>query len=111
MTNPSTNGWQTLAAEKRARCQSLIPKAWELPSALVQSLSHPLESSKNNLIELDIPRRSGLLTEKELRITEAYDVRGLLKALASGDFTSLEVTVAFCKRAAIAQQLVRSTLT
>lgn len=105
MTNQS-NGWQARGAEKRARCQRLIPKAWELPSALVQSLSHPLESSKNNLVELDIPRRSGLLTEKELRITEAYDVRGLLKALASGELTSLEVTVAFCKRAAIAQQLV-----
>lgn len=103
MTNPTTNA---RGAEKRARCQRLIPKAWELPSALVQSLSHPLESSKNNLVELDIPRRSGLLTEKELRITEAYDVQGLLKALASGELTSLEVTVAFCKRAAIAQQLV-----
>lgn len=108
MTSPSTNGngWQARGAEKRARCQSLIPKAWELPSALVQSLSHPLESTKNNLIELGIARRSGLLTEKELKITEAYDVRDLLKALASGEITSLEVTVAFCKRAAIAQQLV-----
>lgn len=110
MTNPSTNGWQTRGAEKRARCQSLIPKAWELPSALVQSLSHPLKTSKNNLVELDIARRSGLLTEKELRVTEAYDVQGLLKALASGQLTSLEVTVAFCKRAAIAQQLVWSSL-
>lgn len=106
MTNPSANGWETRAAEKRARCQSLIPKAWELPSAIVQSLAHPLASSKNNLIELDIPRRSGLLTDKELKITEAYDVRGLLKALASGELSSFEVTVAFCKRAAIAQQLV-----
>lgn len=106
MTTPSSTGWQSRAAEKRARCQSLIPKAWELPSALVQSLAHPLESSKTNLMELDIPRRSGLLTEKELSITEAHDVQGLLKALASGQLTSLEVTVAFCKRAAIAQQLV-----
>ncbi|KAK2602278.1 hypothetical protein N8I77_008826 [Diaporthe amygdali] len=105
MTSPNINGWQARAAEKRARCQSQIPKAWELPAALVQSLAHPLESSKNNLVELNIPRRSGLLTEKELNITEAHDARSLLKALASGELTSLEVTVAFCKRAAIAQQL------
>jgi amidase len=106
MTSPSTNDWQARGAEKRARCQSQIPKAWHVPSAIVQSLKHPLESSKNNLIELGIARRSGLLTEKELNITEAYDVPGLLNALASGDLSSLEVTVAFCKRAAIAQQLV-----
>ncbi|KAI3394262.1 hypothetical protein diail_2965 [Diaporthe ilicicola] len=105
MTSPGHTGWQSRAAEKRARCQSAIPKAWELPPVLVQGLAHPLETSKNNLVELAIPRRSGLLTEKELSITEAHDVRSLLKALASGELTSLEVTVAFCKRAAIAQQL------
>jgi amidase len=106
MTSPSTNDWQARGAEKGARCQTLIPKPWHLPSALLQTLKHPLESSKNNLIELGIVRRSGLLTDKELKITEAYDVQGLLKALASGELSSLEVTVAFCKRAAIAQQLV-----
>lgn len=111
MSSQSTNAFQTRGAEKRARCQSLVPKAWQLPSTLVQSLKHPLEKSKNNFIELGIVRRSGLLTEKELKITEAYDVQGLLKALASGEFSSLEVTVAFCKRAAIAQQLVWSTPT
>lgn len=111
MTSTSTNGWQARVAEKQARCQSLIPKAWHLPSALVQSLTHPLASSKNNLLELGIVRRSGLLTEKELKITGAYDVQTLLKALASGELSSLEVTVAFSKRAAIAQQLVWSSLT
>ena len=111
MTSPSTNDWQARGAEKRARCQTLIPKPWHLPSALLQTLKHPLESSKNNLIELGIVRRSGLLTDKELKITEAYDVQSLLKALSSGELSSLEVTVAFCKRAAIAQQLVWSILT
>ncbi|KAG8156291.1 hypothetical protein KVR01_013826 [Diaporthe batatas] len=105
MTSPITNDWQARGAEKRLRCQTQIPKAWHLPSPLVQGLKHPLESSKNNLIELDIARRSGLLTEKELKITEGYDVQGLLNALASGQLSSLDVTVAFCKRAAIAQQL------
>lgn len=108
MTGESAQGWQVRAASKRSHCEKLIPPAWKLPPSLVQSLAHPLEASKNNLVELDIPRRSGILTEKDIRITEAYDVRLLLKTLASGELSSLEVTVAFCKRAAIAQQLVRS---
>lgn len=105
MSNETAQNWQGQAATKRSQCEGLIPPAWKLPSAIVQGLAHPLEASKNNLIELDIPRRSGILTEKELHITEAYEVRRLLQALASGELSSLEVTTAFCKRAAIAQQL------
>lgn len=105
MSNQSAQAWEVRAAVKRSRCEGLIPPAWKLPSTVVQGLAHLLENSKTNLIELDIPRRSGILTEKELRITEAYDVRHLLEALASGELTSVDVTVAFCKRAAIAQQL------
>ncbi|ROW02769.1 hypothetical protein VSDG_01721 [Cytospora chrysosperma] len=108
MSNQSAQAWEVRAAAKRSRCEGLIPPAWKLPSTVVQGLAHLLEKSKTNLIELDIPRRSGMLTEKELRITEAYDVRDLLKALASGELTSVDVTVAFCKRAAIAQQLACS---
>lgn len=107
MSDKDAQGWQVRAARKRSACERLIPQAWKLPSVLLQGLTHPLEASKNNLVALDIPRRSGILTEQELRITEAYDVRHLLQALASGELTSLEVTLAFCKRAAIAQQLAR----
>lgn len=108
MSNQGAQDWEARAAVKQSQCEGLIPSAWKLPSTLVQGLAHPLEKSKTNLIELDIPRRSGILTEKELRITEVYDVWHLLKALASGELSSLEVTVAFCKRAAIAQQLACS---
>lgn len=109
-----TQTWQTRASDKRRQCQDLIPEAWRVtgegPGAASVSLGlvQPLEKSRNDLIDLDIPRRSGILTAKELRITESYDVRRLLDALASGELTALEVTVAFCKRAAIAQQLVRN---
>lgn len=51
-------------------------------------------------------RKLGILTAKELQITEQYTVSQLLEALKSGQLTALEVTVAYCKRAAIAQQLV-----
>jgi amidase len=102
----SVSDWQSRAAEKRLRCEEAIPKAWKLPADVLEQLQKPLESSKNNLIALDIPRRSGILTEKELQITETFDVSTLLKKLAAGDLSALEVTVAFSKRAAIAQQVV-----
>ncbi|KAJ9143676.1 Fatty-acid amide hydrolase [Pleurostoma richardsiae] len=101
----SVSDWQSRAAEKRLRCEEAIPKAWKLPADVLEQLQKPLESSKNNLIALDIPRRSGILTEKELQITETFDVSTLLKKLAAGDLSALEVTVAFSKRAAIAQQV------
>jgi amidase len=46
------------------------------------------------------------LTEQELRITEHYTIAELLSALADGTLTSAEVTLAYSKRAAVAQQLV-----
>lgn len=106
-TSTTSGGWQARAEEKQKRVQALVPDAWKLPAETTKLLKHPLETSKNNLVDLDIVRRSGILTAKELQITEAYDVAHLLKTLSSGELSALEVTLAFCKRAAIAQQLVR----
>ncbi|KAH7268609.1 amidase signature domain-containing protein [Fusarium solani] len=97
--------WEARAAEKRARCADAIPKPWRLPSSVLDTLKTPLETSKNDLISLDIPRRSGILTDLELDITEHNDVSGLLAKLADGSFTATQVVTAFSKRAAIAQQL------
>lgn len=54
---------------------------------------------------LGIPGRCGILNKQELNITENCDATALLENLASGQFTAVEVTTAFSKRAAIAQQL------
>lgn len=94
--------WRILAARKRKQVDSQIPTAWRLDGALLASV---LESGK--LLEADIPRRSGILSEQEIEITEQYSAEQLLRRLAQGGVTSLAVTTAFCKRAAIAQQLVR----
>ncbi|KAI8716784.1 Amidase [Fusarium sp. LHS14.1] len=101
---PSTP-WEARAAEKRARCADAIPKPWRLPSSVLNTLKTPLEASKNDLLSLDIPRRSGILNYLELDITENYDVSSLLAKLADGSFTATQVVTAFSKRAAIAQQL------
>lgn len=104
--NTSTESWQTKAAARRAKRDSGIPPEWKLPSTIWDSLKLPLETNKNNLIDLEIVKKSGLLTDKELEITEDFNVGALLSLLATGKLSALEVTIAFSKRAAIAQQLV-----
>ena len=55
---------------------------------------------------LDVPATCGILSSKEIEITGNWDAVVLIEKLAKGELTSLEVTTAFCKRAAIAQQLI-----
>ncbi|KEF53177.1 uncharacterized protein A1O9_10625 [Exophiala aquamarina CBS 119918] len=97
--------WEDIVARKTERGQNAIPNDWRLSSEILSKLSFPLESHANRIVDLDIPRKSGILSARELEITENYSVLELLERLASGAFSSLEVTTAFCKRAAIAQQL------
>ncbi|KAK2477311.1 hypothetical protein H9L39_09799 [Fusarium oxysporum f. sp. albedinis] len=97
--------WETRAEEKRSRSAKAIPSSWLLPSHIMDGLKVPLESNKNNLISLDIPRRSGILSEIELDITESFTTMQLIEKLAAGAFTTVQVVTAFSKRAAIAQQL------
>lgn len=100
--------WQTKVASKQQQCRDAIPAEWRLPSSLLESLVFPLDKNANRLLDMNIPEKSGILSDRELAITENYAVPELLAKLASGEFTSLEVTTAFSKRAAIAQQLVGS---
>ncbi|KXG53696.1 Amidase [Penicillium griseofulvum] len=97
----TTSNWQDLVAAKRHECEQKIPRDWLLSAdqlALVQETPC--------LLDIDIPRRSGLLSEVELDLTENYTASQLLVKLASGQASSLAVTTAFCKRAAIAQQIL-----
>ncbi|KAA1468201.1 general amidase [Dentipellis sp. KUC8613] len=86
--------WQELIADKQRRREASIPKEWiiQLPSDDVLDVT-------------PIPRESGLLSAKELEITELDNVPLLLKKLASGEWSAVEVTTAFAKRAVIAHQL------
>lgn len=106
--HPHTTSWESKAAEKRTKAAEGIPAPWRLPSNILDELELPLESNKNDLISLDIPRKSAILSEIELEITESYTTGELIKKLAIGSFTAVQVLTAFSKRAAIAQQLVRS---
>ena len=98
--------WQTKVSRKRQACRDKIPKEWLLPDSIRGVLQYPLEDHPNRLIEMNIAKRSGVMTERELSITEDYTVSALLEALASSKLSALDVTLAFSKRAAIAGQLL-----
>ncbi|KAL6233723.1 hypothetical protein BDW75DRAFT_251869 [Aspergillus navahoensis] len=92
--------WQQKAQRKREELASKIPQEWRLSSDLVKKAEE-----LDNI--LDIPRQSGILTEREIEITESSDATALISRLKDGELSAYEVAVAFCKRAAIAQQLTR----
>lgn len=93
--------WPALISQKLALRDSRIPAEWRLPENIVGRVNR-----ESTISALDLLNETTVLTEKERHITEAYDATTLLEKLASGALTSLEVTTAFCKRAAIAHQLV-----
>jgi len=80
---------------KQAERQSRIPKQWLLTSL----------PSTSTLDVRSIPRTCGILTSQEIDITENHDATSLAQAIQSRALTAEAVTVAFCKRAAIAQQV------
>lgn len=101
MADSTEHAWEKIAAKKRAALAEQIPLEYRIPSHLFPSDE-----------QLDIttfPRESGWFTEKELEITESGATH-ILKKIASKSWSSEDVTRAFCKRAAAAQQLVWSRL-
>jgi len=85
-----------IAKRKQAERASRIPKEWMLSSP----------PGDNVLNVMDIPQTCGILTSQELEITGTYDAVALVEALKSRKYNAKDVTKAFCKRAAIAHQLV-----
>lgn len=90
--------WKSAVITKRATQRSLIPPEWRLsPTALLNA----------SLSSIETIRESGILSAQELAWTETTDIRDLVSGITKGDITSFDLTTAFCKRAAIAQQLTR----
>lgn len=85
--------WEHIAADKRARIDRSIPSEWKI------SASPSLTSV------IDVPASSGVLSAQELKITEST-ASELVPQLAKGQLKAVDVTLAFCKRAALAHQLV-----
>lgn len=90
--------WNDRVVQKRTRQLALIPSSWHLPSALLEN--PPLSS-------VEVIRRSGILSPDELAWTEITDIRELAELVKTQRVTSEKLTTAYCKRAAIAQQLTK----
>ncbi|EJU01835.1 general amidase [Dacryopinax primogenitus] len=91
---PTKEDWKTVAARKKAAQLAALPKEW---------IIDPPELSRRNVT--NVPAECGLLTPRELEITDTKDVALLLEKLAKGEYTAVEVTTAFYKRAVIAHQM------
>lgn len=75
-----------------------IPSDWRLPQEFLASDQRDVTG---------VPAACGILSDDELDIT-AKDATEILQNIHSGQWTAEQVCLAFCKRAAIAQQLVRA---
>jgi amidase len=89
--------WETIASQKRAALKDSIPSQWIIPSDIF-----PAEDQADVTA---FPRESGFFTEHELEITST-NAADILKKVANKEWTAVEVAEAFCKTAAVAQQLV-----
>jgi amidase len=92
--------YQETVNKYRIVTASKIPQSLRLHPSYLESLLSTSQSV------IDVPKQCGLLTEQEIDITENYDAVALIEKIATQQFSSVAVTTAFCKRAAIAQQLV-----
>ena len=81
------DSYLAVAQKKQAERASRIPPDWSLKS--------PPSQSRVNVTQ--VPKECGILQQKEIRITEEYDVVSLAQAIAGRELSSLEVTRAFCK--------------
>ena len=96
--------WQPIARRKQAYRESQIPPAWRnIPDHLVPNDPPRLQDGPQNVVH--VVQECGLLSRTELAITQDHSVQSLLAALAARQLTALDVARAFCKRAAVAQQL------
>jgi len=89
--------WELQARKAKDILENSIPKQWLLPED-----KFPPADEKS---VIDFPRKSGLLTERELGITE-LSATALVAEMGAGELSAEEVVVAFLKRSVLGHQLV-----
>ncbi|KAJ5405205.1 hypothetical protein N7465_006489 [Penicillium sp. CMV-2018d] len=87
--------WQLKGEAKRQSILNAIPKKWRL--------KHPVPPATELRDVTDYIRQ--YLTEREIEITET-DAVDIVEQTSTGRWSAVEVTEAFCHRAALAHQLV-----
>ena len=87
--------WEKLGEQERKRRDSTFPKWYfDIP-----------EAPEDVLAVTDLPERAGILSAKEIEITN-HDATGIVEAIRSKKYTCVEVIEAFSKRALLAQKYV-----
>ena len=89
--------WKQISAKAQQILWDSIPSEWRIPKDKL-----PAEDQKD---VTGFPAQCGILTKDELAITDGCATE-IVKKIAAGEWKAEDVTRAFCKRAAIAQQLV-----
>ena len=89
--------WELKAAEKRAHLHAQIPKKWLLDQTELDKAS-----KQRNITG---PFIEQYLRESEIAITN-LPATVLVSKLSTGELSAFQVTEAFCRRTAIAQQIV-----
>lgn len=90
------SNWQALAEAKRQAILKAIPEKWRLPTPV------PPASKVRDVTGRYIQQ---YLSEREIEITES-DAVEIASRTSIGRWSAVEVTEAFCHRAALAHQLV-----
>ena len=101
---PAANdgAWRKLVNAKQEQLAQEFPKAWLLPAALLKEYS----VKGTNLVTSDLLSKVEFLSNEEIRITEDISATDLTREIREKKLSSVAVTTAFAKRAAVAQQLV-----
>lgn len=114
-TTPQRMSWQSRAAQKKQEVFDCIPSEWLLPKSHPAFLNRRYDYA-NELYHLiffsrsviDVPNSCGILSPMEIEITNYTSAPELVQKMQKKVYTAVEVVTAFCKRAAIAHQLVFS---
>lgn len=98
--------WEQIARSHFEEQQKKIPSDWLLDNDKLEQLRGAGTAKEGRLIDLQAAKKSGILDSNEENITENYTARELLRHLRQGTLSAERVVTAYCKRAAVAQQLV-----
>lgn len=96
-----TLDWRAAAAAKREQLYNSIPKDHLLPFHLAT-----VAASSELLPEDSRVLSCGILNALDIEITSLEEPSILLARIASKQYSAVQVTTAFCKRASIAQQCI-----
>ena len=91
--------WEEICRKKRQDIDDQIPEQWRIPQEIRQK-AKGIRQTAGSFIE-------GILPADVVDITK-NDSTSLAKKIGDGTYTATAVATAFCHRAAVAQQIVRS---